>query len=120
MFKMNKRQILASLNDIANSLDKSGLYSEANILSLVMKRLAEKKYEFFIIKKIQDKFKILVRNAGQDYMPLPGIFESEEEAIEKAKSIADKDLTDRKPITDEDRTESLPARERIRQILKGK
>ena len=117
---MNKRQILASLNDIANSLDKSGLFSEANILSLVMKRVAEKKYEFFIIKKIQDKFKILVRNAGQDYMPHPGIFESEEEALKEAKRVADKDLTDRKPITDEDRTESLPAREKIRQILKGK
>ena len=38
---MNKRQILASLNNIANSLDNSGLYKEANTLSLVMKRVAQ-------------------------------------------------------------------------------
>jgi hypothetical protein len=38
---MNKRQILASLNDIANSLDNSGLYKEANALSSVMKKVAQ-------------------------------------------------------------------------------
>ena len=38
---MNKRQILASLNNIANTLDNLGLYSEANNLSLVMKRVAQ-------------------------------------------------------------------------------
>ena len=38
---MNKRQIIASLNNIANSLDNSGLYKEANTLSLVMKRVAQ-------------------------------------------------------------------------------
>ena len=39
--KMNKRQIIASLNDIANTLDNSGLYKEAETLSLVMKRVAQ-------------------------------------------------------------------------------
>jgi len=38
---MNKRQIIASLNNIANSLDNSGLYKEANNLSMVMKRVAQ-------------------------------------------------------------------------------
>jgi len=38
---MNKRQILASLNNISNQLDNSGLYPEANILTNVMKRIAE-------------------------------------------------------------------------------
>ncbi len=38
---MNKRQIIASLNNIANTLDNSGLYKEANTLSLVMKRVAQ-------------------------------------------------------------------------------
>jgi hypothetical protein len=38
---MNKRQILASLNNIANSLDNSGLYKEANALSSVMKKVAQ-------------------------------------------------------------------------------
>jgi len=116
---MNKRQIIASLNNIANSLDNSGFYKEANTITNLMKRLAKEKYEFFMIEKIQGKYKILVRNAGQDFIPQPGTFESEKEAIEKAKSIADKDLTDRKPITDKDREDSLPAREKIRQLLKS-
>ena len=38
---MNKRQIIASLNNIANTLDNSGLYKEANTITNVMKRLAE-------------------------------------------------------------------------------
>jgi hypothetical protein len=37
---MNKRQILASLNNISNHLDNNALYSEANILTNIMKRLA--------------------------------------------------------------------------------
>ena len=38
---MNKRQIIASLNNIANELDFSGLYKEASSLTNVMKRLAD-------------------------------------------------------------------------------
>jgi hypothetical protein len=38
---MNKRQILASLNNIANTLDNSGLYKEANTITNVMKKLAQ-------------------------------------------------------------------------------
>lgn len=38
---MNKKQILASLNMIANSLDNNHLYNEANSITKVMKRLAE-------------------------------------------------------------------------------
>ena len=37
---MNKRQILASLNKIANELDNSRLYAEASTVTKVMKRLA--------------------------------------------------------------------------------
>ena len=36
---MNKRQVLASLSNIANELDFSGLYKEALSLTSVMKRL---------------------------------------------------------------------------------
>lgn len=117
---MNKKQILASLNNIANELDNINLYQEANILTSIMKKIvAKKKYEFFAIEKIKDKYKILARNAGQDFIPYPGIFDTEQDALKKAHNIAEKDLTDRKPITDKDREESLPAREKIRQILKG-
>ncbi len=38
---MNKRQILASLNNISNQLDNNGLYKEATTLTNVMKRIAE-------------------------------------------------------------------------------
>jgi hypothetical protein len=37
---MNKRQIIASLNKIANELDNTGLYTEANTVTKVMSRLA--------------------------------------------------------------------------------
>jgi hypothetical protein len=38
---MNKKQIVASLNKIANELDNNGLYKEANSLTMIMKRLAQ-------------------------------------------------------------------------------
>jgi len=38
---MNKRQIIASLNNIANELDSTGLYREANSITNVMKRLSQ-------------------------------------------------------------------------------
>jgi hypothetical protein len=38
---MNKRQIIASLNNIANSLDNSGLFKEANTITKVMIKLAQ-------------------------------------------------------------------------------
>jgi len=38
---MNKRQIIASLNKIADTLDISGLHSEANAITKVMVKLAE-------------------------------------------------------------------------------
>jgi len=38
---MNKRTVIAELNKIANELDNNGLFSEANILTNVMKRVAQ-------------------------------------------------------------------------------
>jgi hypothetical protein len=38
---MNKRQILASLNKIANELDNNGLVKEANTLTNIMIKVAE-------------------------------------------------------------------------------
>jgi hypothetical protein len=38
---MNKRTIIASLNDIANKLDASGLTSESIVITNVMKKLAQ-------------------------------------------------------------------------------
>ena len=39
-FIMNKRQIIASLNNIANSLDNKGLYREANTITKLMIKLS--------------------------------------------------------------------------------
>jgi len=38
---MNKKIIISSLNNIANSLEYSGLYSQANTITKVMVKLAE-------------------------------------------------------------------------------
>ncbi len=38
---MNKRQIISSLNNIANTLDNSGMIKEANIITNVMIKLAQ-------------------------------------------------------------------------------
>ena len=38
---MNKRQVIASLNKVANELDNSGMFQEANEITNVMKRLAQ-------------------------------------------------------------------------------
>lgn len=39
--KMNKRQVIASLNKVANELDNSGMFQEANQITNVMKRLSQ-------------------------------------------------------------------------------
>jgi hypothetical protein len=43
---MNKRQIIASLNNIANELDNNGLYSEANNLTKIMSKIAMEQFDF--------------------------------------------------------------------------
>jgi hypothetical protein len=44
---MTKRQILASLNNIANTLDKIASYTEANNITSIMKKLAQYDDSFF-------------------------------------------------------------------------
>ena len=38
---MNKRTVIANLNKIANELDNSGMFQEANQITNVMKRLSQ-------------------------------------------------------------------------------
>ena len=38
---MNKRTVIAKLNKVANELDNSGLFNEANLITSVMKRLSQ-------------------------------------------------------------------------------
>jgi hypothetical protein len=56
---MNKRQILASLNNISNQLDNSGYITEANTLTNVMKRLAAFESVYFgdLMKRFQEEDK---------------------------------------------------------------
>ena len=60
---MNKRQIIAALNNIANTLDNSGLYKEANSITNIMKRLAA--FESVDFSDLEDRFK------QEDAEPLP-------------------------------------------------
>jgi hypothetical protein len=43
---MNKRQIVASLNNIANELDNNGLYQESSVITNVMNKLAQAPSDF--------------------------------------------------------------------------
>ena len=38
---MDKKRILASLNEVATSLENSGLYNEADEVTVVMKKVAQ-------------------------------------------------------------------------------
>jgi len=40
-----KRQIIAKINNIANELDRNGLYAEASALTNVMKKLAQREFD---------------------------------------------------------------------------
>lgn len=57
---MNKRQIVASLNNIANELDNNGLYQESSVITNVMKKIAQAPSDFqgdFEIKNELDENK---------------------------------------------------------------
>lgn len=58
---MNKRQIIASLKNIANELDATGLYTEANSITKVMIRIAdedESKKDESELERAIEKFKL--------------------------------------------------------------
>ena len=43
---MNKRQIIASLNNIANTLDNDGLYQESSAITNIMNKIAQAPSDF--------------------------------------------------------------------------
>jgi hypothetical protein len=53
---MNKRQIIASLKDIANELDTAELFTESNVITNVMMKLAQMPKVLPISKPNQDAF----------------------------------------------------------------
>lgn len=57
---MNRRQIVASLNNIANELDYNGLYQESSVITNVMNKIAQAPSDFqgdFEIKNEKDENK---------------------------------------------------------------
>ena len=48
---MNKRQIVSSLNKIAEDLDNNALYHESNIITNVMKKIAQNVFQQKIIQE---------------------------------------------------------------------
>lgn len=53
---MNKRQIFASLSNIALTLDKINLFQEADAITLVMNRLASSESDYDQMRKYQELF----------------------------------------------------------------
>ena len=89
---MNRRQILASLNKIANELDNTGLHREATSLTNVMRKIADKplfmeddepmfgKGEFFPDEEMTPKSpKPQLSGGGAGQPPKPPFFDSFEE-----------------------------------------
>jgi hypothetical protein len=81
-------KLAQNLHDIANKLEDLGLYKESEILTNILIKIAQKPYEFAEVSTYQNKIKIFVRNADETFKPYPGIFETYEEAIEKANKLA--------------------------------
>ena len=89
---MNKRQIIASLNKIANELDNTGLHREATSLTNVMRKIADKplfmeddepmfgKGEFFPDEEMTPKSpKPQLSGGGAGQPPKPPFFDNFEE-----------------------------------------
>jgi hypothetical protein len=65
---MNKRQILASLNDIANKLDNSGLYNESNTITNVMVKISQVDVNKYVNEQMESS-----KNKAPQLSPRPQI-----------------------------------------------
>jgi len=92
---MNKKQIVASLHNIANSLDNSGLYKEASSLTNVMKRVAQNDPNFDLRQK---HFPIDTMTAmGPARVDLSGYQQTEEELPRWLKEQIEREKNPPKP-----------------------
>ena len=93
---MNKRQIIASLNKIANTLENTGLYKEASSLTNVMKRVAQNDP---IFDSRQKQFPLDTMTAmGPARVDLSGYQQTEEELPRWIKEQRDRSQNPPKPI----------------------
>jgi hypothetical protein len=121
---MNKKQIVASLNKIANELDYNGLFSEASTVTKVMSRLAA-----------DDEYKKLepfVRNEGMaisDLMDPEGTSNPFDDEYSRYKNITvaldeiEKAVRDSESMSDADKDKAREHMQNIKrlsnEILKG-
>ena len=84
---MNKTQIIASLSNISNQLDNNALYKEANILTNVMKKLAQEDTNTFNLRSNQDENypEMIMQHLFEDKLwpMIPRQFEREDHPIHK-------------------------------------
>lgn len=84
---MNKAQIIESLSNISNQLDNNTLYKEANILTNVMKKLAQEETNTFNLRSNQDENypDLIMQHLFEDKLwpMIPRQFEREDHPIHK-------------------------------------
>jgi len=87
-----KKQIIASINEVCEDLDALGLYKEANTLTDVMLKLANKPeiYEKAVVRKLGEKIVVEFTNNFWNYIRSQRDFETVEQARKYAKTRAHK------------------------------
>lgn len=70
---MEKKEILASLQNMADELDESGLFSEATTLTNVMQKLAYESYDYAAENGMDDPMDNTVEAVSEDGEDQDGI-----------------------------------------------
>lgn len=70
---MEKKEILASLQNMADELDESGLFSEATTLTNVMQKLAYESYDYAAENGMDDPMDNIVEAVSEDEEDQDGI-----------------------------------------------
>lgn len=70
---MEKKEILASLQNMADELDESGLFSEATTLTNVMQKLAYENYDYAAENGMDDPMDNTVEAVSEDEEDQDGI-----------------------------------------------
>jgi len=70
---MEKKEILASLQNMADELDESGLFSEATTLTNVMQKLAYESYDYAAENGMDDPMDNIVEAVSDDEEDQDGI-----------------------------------------------
>jgi hypothetical protein len=87
-----KKQVIASINEICEELDALGLYNEANRLTNVMMKVADKPeiFEKAVVRKLDGKIIVEFTNNFWNYRRSQRDFETIEQARKYARTRAHK------------------------------